>query len=176
MPYRLCPILLLLRECYNLLYGCFWWFCKHLVVLHLEGVVFSTTLINSLFFLVFSVYQKKKNKTTPGLGFSLRSTIKAHIRLQSHLNFWTAGFIILCFRKRAWFYGIDSNSLACPDILWEPWCAQTDEESFEFMRTWSHSGFENLSLCHQCFSNYIEMSLGTQYMLPKMEVVSNWDF
>lgn len=115
----------------------FWWFCKHFVVLHLEGVVFSTTLINSLFFLVFSVYQKKKNKTTPGLSFSLRSTIKAHIRLQSHLNFWNAGFIILRFRKRAWFYGIDSNSLACPDVLWEPWRAQTDEESFEFMRTWS---------------------------------------
>jgi len=24
---------------------------------------------------------------------------------------------------------MDSNSLACPNVLWEQWCAQTDEES-----------------------------------------------
>lgn len=141
-------------------------------------MVLSITIINALIFHVFSVHEKKKkNKpNTTVLSFSLRSNIKAHIRLQSHLNFWTAGFIILLFRKRSWFYRIDSNSWACPDVLREPWCAQADEESAEFMRTQPQSGSGNLSLCHQRFSNSIEMSLGAQYTLPEMELVNSWGF
>lgn len=131
LPKRLCPIFLFLREYCHLF---LWMFLMFLWTFSFSPLGRSGVINHPYKCTDFSCVPSLPKKT-PGLSFSLRSNIKAHIRLQSHLNFWTAGFIILLFRKRAWFYRIDSNSLACPDVLWEPWCAQTDEESSEFMRT-----------------------------------------
>lgn len=92
----------------------------------------------------FSCVLSLQKKSTTGLSFSLRSNIKAHIRLQSNLNFWTAGFIILLFRKRAWFYRIDSNSLACPDSFGNRGVLR---QMRSHLSLWEHSHSLALEIC-----------------------------
>lgn len=93
---RLCLAFLFLWEYYILGFESFWCFCERFRTSPLKTSDNIICSLNSLiFFVCFSQVKKKKLKS---FSFSLWSNIKAHARLQSHINFWTAVFIILLLR------------------------------------------------------------------------------